>query len=152
MGYLVTLDMFGYAYSQISTIPFLVLARALGDTSSEFKRCQAKWILETCDAIYKQSSILREDNKKLFENYMKSPANRTIEHVTNNFVFLGHLFCALRCGDVDAQDVQRWLQEGFMKSLIEETIRRRLNKWQDLENSMENIGKVLGINQKVYID
>ncbi|GBC02143.1 hypothetical protein RclHR1_04480007 [Rhizophagus clarus] len=152
MGYLVTLDIFGYAYSQISTVPFLVLSRALGDTSSEFKRRQAKWILETCDAIYKQSSILREDNKKLFENYMKSPANRTIEHVPNNLVFLGHLFCALRCGDVSAQDVQRWLQEGLIKSLIEETIRRRLNKWQDLEESMEDIGKVLGINQKVYIN
>jgi hypothetical protein len=152
MGYLVTLDMFGYAYSQVSTVPFLVLAKALGDTSSEFKKRQAKWILETCDAIYKQSSILREDNKKLFENYMKSPANRTIEHIPNNLVFLGHLLCALRCGDINAQDVQRWLQEGFMKSLIEETIRRRLNKWQDIEKSMEDISKVLGINQKVYID
>jgi hypothetical protein len=152
MGYLVTLDIFGYTYSQISTVPFLVLSRALGDTSSEFKRRQAKWILETCDAIYKQSSTLREDNKKLFENYMKSPANRTIEHVSNNLVFLGHLFCALRCGDVSAQDVQRWLQGGLIKSLIEETIRRRLNKWQDIEESMEDIGKFLGVNQKVYID
>ncbi|RIA98283.1 hypothetical protein C1645_870824 [Glomus cerebriforme] len=152
MGYLVTLDIFGYTYSQISTVPFLVLARALGDTSSEFKRRQAKWILETCDAIYKQSSILRENNKNLFENYVKSPANRTIDQVPNNLVFLGHLFCALRCGDVSAQDVQRWLQEGLMKSLIEETIRRRLNKVQDIEQSMENMVKVLGINQKVYID
>ncbi|PKK71641.1 hypothetical protein RhiirC2_744260 [Rhizophagus irregularis] len=152
MGYLVTLDIFGYAYSQISTVPYLVLSRALGDTSSEFKRRQAKWILETCDAIYKQSSALREDNKKLFKNYIENPANRTIEHVPNNLVFLGHLLCALRCGDVSAQDVQRWLQGDLLKSLIEETIRRRLNKWQDIEESMEDIAKVLGVNQKVYIN
>src|SRR4051812_39834232 len=123
MGYLVTLDIFGYTYRQISTVPFLVLAKSLFDTSTEFKRRQTKWILETCDAIYKQSSILRKDNKKIFENYMKSPVNRTIEHVPNNLVFLGHLLCALRCGDVNVQDAQRWIQEGLMKSLIEETIR-----------------------------
>ncbi|RGB39494.1 hypothetical protein C1646_811922 [Rhizophagus diaphanus] len=152
MGYLVTLDIFGYAYSQISTVPYLVLSRALGDTSSEFKRRQAKWILETCDAIYKQSSALREDNKKLFKNYIENPANRTIEHVPNNLVFLGHLLCALRCGDVSTQDIQRWLQGDLLRSLIEENIRRRLNKWQDIEESMEDIAKVLGVNQKVYIN
>ena len=152
MGYLVTLDIFGYTYSQITTVPFLVLARALADTSTEFKRRQAKWVLDTCDAIYKQSNILREDNKKLFEDYIKSPANRTIEYVPNNLVFLGHLFCALRCGDIDAKDLQSWLQEGLMKNLIEETIRRRLNKWQEIETMMEDISKVLGIDQKTYID
>ncbi|CAG8542647.1 17837_t:CDS:2 [Funneliformis caledonium] len=152
MGYLVTLDIFGYTYSQITTVPFLVLARALADTSTEFKRRQAKWVLETCDVIYKQSKILREDNKKLFENYIKIPANRTIEHVSNNLIFLGHLLCALRCGDVDVKDLQKWLQEGLMKILIEEFIRRRLNKWQALESMMEDISKVLGISQSVYID
>ncbi|CAI2171102.1 523_t:CDS:2 [Funneliformis geosporum] len=152
IGYLVTLDIFGYTYSQITTVPFLVLFKALADTSTEFKRRQAKWVLETCDVIYKQSKILREDNKKLFENYIKIPTNRTIEHVPNNLMFLGHLLCALRCGDVDAKDLQKWLHEGLMKILIEEFIRRRLNKWQALESEMEDISKVLGINQNVFID
>ncbi|CAG8706836.1 11427_t:CDS:2, partial [Scutellospora calospora] len=93
MGYLTTLDIFGYSYKQITTI----LAKALCDTSTEFRREQFKLILETCDAIYRQSSILREDNKNLFENYMKSPANRTIDIVANNLVYLGHMLCALRC-------------------------------------------------------
>ncbi|CAG8479656.1 4808_t:CDS:2 [Racocetra persica] len=147
-GYLTTLDMFGYSYAQVTTI----LAKALNDTSTEFRRDQFKLILETCDAIYRQSNNLRKENVNLFENYMKSPANRTIDIVANNFVYLGHMLCALRCGDISPQDVKRWLQDGLVVYLIEELIRRRLNKFEVIENEMSNIEKVLGINKKKYID
>ncbi|CAG8714410.1 14625_t:CDS:2, partial [Gigaspora rosea] len=152
LGYLTTLDIFGYSYTQVTTIPFLVLAKAFHDTSTEFRRNQVKLILETCDAIYKQSKTLRKENIDLFENYMKSPANRTIDIVPNNFVFLGHMLCALRCGDINSQDVKRWLQDKLIIYLIEELIRRRLNKFETVENEMSNIVKVLGIDEEKYIN
>ncbi|RIB25054.1 hypothetical protein C2G38_2166846 [Gigaspora rosea] len=148
LGYLTTLDMFGYSYTQVTTI----LAKAFHDTSTEFRRNQVKLILETCDAIYKQSKTLRKENIDLFENYMKSPANRTIDIVPNNFVFLGHMLCALRCGDISSQDVKRWLQDKLIIYLIEEVIRRRLNKFETVENEMSNIVKVLGIDVEKYIN
>ncbi|CAG8787382.1 14355_t:CDS:2, partial [Dentiscutata erythropus] len=151
-GYLTTLDIFGYSYSQITTIPFLVLAKALDDTSTEFRRNQFKLILETCDAVYKQSNNLRKENINLFENYMKSPMNRTIDIVPNNLVYLGHMLCALRCGDISFQDVKRWLQEKLIIYLIEEFIRRRLNKFEAVEKEMSNVGRVLGIDQEKYIN
>ncbi|CAG8478363.1 9300_t:CDS:2 [Cetraspora pellucida] len=147
-GYLTTLDMFGYSYAQVTTM----LAKALNDTSTEFRRDQFKLILETCDAIYRQSNNLRKENINLFENYMKSPTNRTIDIVANNFVYLGHMLCALRCGDISIQDIKRWLQDGLIVYLVEELIRRRLNKFEVIENEMSNIEKVLGIDQKKYID
>nr|CAG8583457.1 5211_t:CDS:10 [Entrophospora candida] len=152
MGYITTLDVFGYAYDQVTTVPFLVLAKSLTDTSTDFHRKQFKLILDTCDAIYKQSQMLREQNKTLFENYMKSPINRTIDQVANNLVYLGHLLCAVRCGDVNKHDLNNWIQKGMFTYIIEETIRRRLNKYEKVEEMMNNVPKVLGINLKAFID
>ena len=53
MGWTATLDILGYSYSQIKTIPFLVLAKAAEDTSTPFKRMQIDLILRTCIQIYK---------------------------------------------------------------------------------------------------
>ncbi|CAG8494496.1 17100_t:CDS:2 [Dentiscutata heterogama] len=152
LGYLTTLDMFGYSYSQVTTIPFLVLAKALNDTSTEFRRDQFKLILETCDAIYKQSNTLRKENINLFKNYMKSPMNRTIDIVPNNLVYLGHMLCALRCGDISSKEVKRWLQNRLIIYLIEEFIRRRLNKFEAVEKEMSSVKKVLDIDQEKYIN
>ncbi|CAG8604767.1 17967_t:CDS:2 [Acaulospora morrowiae] len=152
MGYVTTLDMFGYAYSQVTTVPFLVLAKALSDTSSEFRRRQFKLILDTCNAIYKESKNLREENKQLFEKYMESPLNRTIDVVPNNLVYLGHLLCALRCGDVTPQDLESWLKNRLIEYLMEETIRRKLNKFTLIEEEMKDVSKVLGIDKREYIE
>ncbi|CAG8469306.1 9457_t:CDS:2 [Paraglomus brasilianum] len=153
MGYITTLDVLGYTYSQMTTIPFLVLAAALSDTSTQFRQWQLKLILETCDAIYKQSTNLREENKQLFAKYLASPLNRTIDVVANNDVFLGHLLCAFRCGDVSAQSLQTWLDGGMVKYLIEENIRRRLNiSISVIDNHFENIQTALGIDQTKYFD
>ncbi|KAG9297718.1 hypothetical protein G9A89_011233 [Geosiphon pyriformis] len=153
MGYMTTLDVFGYSYSQLTSIPFLVLERAFSDTSLDFRRKQFRLVFETCDAIYKQSTKLREENKAIFPNYTKSPLNRTIDSVANNFVFLGHLLCAIRCGDVSLVELQQYLQEGLITFAIEETIRRRLNRAApQIEEQFNNIQTLLGIDQKAYID
>ncbi|CAI2191345.1 16351_t:CDS:2, partial [Funneliformis geosporum] len=67
---------------------FLVLFRALADTSTEVKRRQAK-------SQRKELSIM-----------------------PNNLMFLGQMLCAWRCGEVVTKDLQRWLQEGLMEILI----------------------------------
>ncbi|CAG8447098.1 15411_t:CDS:2 [Acaulospora colombiana] len=152
MGYVTTLDIFGYTYSQITTVPFLVLAKAFSDTSSEFCRRQIKLIIDTCDAIYRESKYLRVDNKQSFEKYLESPLNRTIDVIPNNLVYLGHLLCALRCGDVTSQELEGWLKGGLIKYLIEEEIRRRLNKFTTIESGMNDVASILGIDKKEYIE
>ncbi|CAG8573509.1 7226_t:CDS:10 [Diversispora eburnea] len=153
LGYMTTLDIFGYSYSQITTVPFLILSKALSDTSTEFRRRQFKLIFETCDAIYKQSNYLHDDNKKLFEDYLKSPLNRTIDIVPNCMVYLGHLLCALKCKDVNLPDLQRWLNDGLIEYLIEETIRRKFNKLKSSEIIKEmDVSKVFRIDKKKYIE
>ncbi|CAG8466994.1 1034_t:CDS:2 [Ambispora gerdemannii] len=153
LGYMTTLDVFGYAYSQLTTVPFLVLGKALGDTSTDFRRKQLTLILDTCRALYKQSTYLREENKTLFEKYTKSPLNRTVDSVANHVVLLGHILCALQLGDITLTQVQQYLQEGLFTYAIEETIRRRLNRaLPGIEEKFDDIQKFLGIDQKSLID
>ncbi|CAG8475296.1 4639_t:CDS:2 [Ambispora leptoticha] len=153
LGYMTTLDVFGYSYAQLTTIPFLVLGRAFSDTSMDFRRFQFKLILETCDAIYKQAANLREENKMLFEKYTKSPLNRTIDSVANHEVLFGHLLCAVRCGDVSLAQVHSYIQSGMVKYAVEETIRRRLNRnLGNIEEQLNNARVLLGIDQKEYFD
>ncbi|RHZ82631.1 hypothetical protein Glove_106g44 [Diversispora epigaea] len=153
LGYMTTLDIFGYSYSQITTVPYLILSKSLSNTSTEFHRRQFKLIFETCDAIYKQSNYLRDDNKKLFEDYLKSPLNRTIDIVPNCMVYLGHLLYALKCKDVNLPDLQRWLNDGLIEYLIEETIRRKFNKLKSSEIIKEmDVSKAFKIDKKKYIE
>ncbi|CAG8573990.1 2824_t:CDS:2 [Ambispora gerdemannii] len=153
LGYMTTLDVFGYSYAQLTTIPFLILGKAFTDTSMDFRRVQFKLILETCDAIYKQATNLREENKVLFEKYTKSPLNRTIDSVANHEVLFGHLLCAVRCGDVSLAQVHSYIQSGMIKYAVEETIRRRLNRnIGNLEEQLNNTQMLLGIDQKEYFD
>ncbi|KAG0347481.1 hypothetical protein BG005_000130 [Podila minutissima] len=125
LGYVVTLDATGYTYSQSTTVPFLVLAKAIEDSfpTTEFKQRQFQLILDTCDAIYQSSRSLRETTKTMVKDFCASHVNRTVDVVTNNFIFLGHVLCALRAGDLTAEEVAELMPQ-LEIAMVEEQIRR----------------------------
>jgi len=69
LGWTATLDSLGYTYSQLETIPFLVLARASQDLSTQHKRTQFQLLLQTCTQIYRDASSAQDnkDNKESSE-------------------------------------------------------------------------------------
>ncbi|KAG0251670.1 hypothetical protein BG011_007458 [Mortierella polycephala] len=135
LGYVVTLDATGYTYSQSTTVPFLVLAKALeAHPMTEFKQRQIRLILETCDAIYRNSRSLRESTKALVEQFCASHTQRTVDVITNNFVFLGHVICAVRANDITAAEMAAFMPR-FEAVMVEEQIRRDMS-WRVSEDLM----------------
>ncbi|CAO3571590.1 unnamed protein product [Mortierella alpina] len=138
LGYVVTLDATGYTYSQSTTVPFLVLAKALeAYPMTEFKQRQVQLILQTCDAIYEHSKTLRETTKTLVEQFCTSHTQRTVDVITNNYVFLGHVICALRAGDITSEEMQTLLPQ-FEPAMVEEQIRRDMS-WRVSEDLMGGV-------------
>ncbi|KAG0207054.1 hypothetical protein BGX28_001597 [Mortierella sp. GBA30] len=135
LGYVVTLDATGYTYSQSTTVPFLVLAKALeAHPMTEFKQRQIRLILQTCDAIYRNSNSLRETTKTLVEQFCASHTQRTVDVITNNYVFLGHVICAVRAGDITS-DAMTSLMPRFEAVMVEEQIRRDMS-WRVSDDLM----------------
>ncbi|KAG0006425.1 hypothetical protein BGZ65_008184 [Modicella reniformis] len=147
LGYVVTLDATGYTYSQSTTVPFLVLAKAFESfPMTEFKQRQLRLILETCDAIYRDSKSLREDTKALVKNFCASHTQRTVDVITNNYVFLGHIICALRAGDITTADINA-LWPKFETAMVEEQIRRDMS-WRVSEDLMGSVMDWFDINRQ----
>ncbi|KAF9958379.1 hypothetical protein BGZ72_000445 [Mortierella alpina] len=138
LGYVVTLDATGYTYSQSTTVPFLVLAKALeAHPMTEFKQRQIQLILQTCDAIYQHSKTLRETTKTLVEQFCTSHTQRTVDVITNNYVFLGHVICAIRAGDITSEEMQSLMPQ-FEPAMVEEQIRRDMS-WRVSEDLMGGV-------------
>ncbi|KAF9109988.1 hypothetical protein BGX27_006902 [Mortierella sp. AM989] len=147
LGYVVTLDATGYTYSQSTTVPFLVLVKALeSHPMTEFKQRQIKLILETCDAIYQSSKSLRETTKNMVEQFCASHQYRTVDVITNVYVFLGHVICALRAGDITSAEMSLLISK-FEVAAIEEQIRRDMS-WKVSEDLMGGIMEWLNIDRK----
>ena len=98
LGWTVTLDPLGYAFSQVKTVPFMVLCKLYNMPPSEFTEFQIKLVEDTCMEIIKDASNpkneirLNEEVTKLFEGYLKDPLVRTIDSIANNQVFLLQLY------------------------------------------------------------
>ncbi|KAF9581483.1 hypothetical protein BGW38_001475, partial [Lunasporangiospora selenospora] len=123
MGYVVTLDATGYTYSQQTTVPFLVLVKALGThPMTEFQI---------------QSKSLRENTKKQLELWCESHTNRTADVITNNYVFLGQVISAVRTGDITKEELLQWLPK-LERFMVEEQIRRDMS-WRVNEQLMGEI-------------
>ncbi|KAF9208381.1 hypothetical protein BGZ49_008966 [Haplosporangium sp. Z 27] len=146
LGYVVTLDATGYTYSQTTTVPFLVLVKALeSHPMTEFKQRQIKLILETCDAIYRNSNSLRETTKTMVEQFCLTHEQRTVDVVNNIYVFLGHVICALRAGDISAEQMNSLFPK-FEVAVIEEQIRRDMS-WKVSAALMGSVMEWLNIDR-----
>ncbi|KAK3841070.1 MAG: hypothetical protein J3R72DRAFT_445892 [Linnemannia gamsii] len=147
LGYVVTLDATGYTYSQSTTVPFLVLVKALESyPMTEYKQRQIHLILETCDQIYTHSNSLRQTTKSMVEQFCASHTQRTVDVVTNNYVFLGHVICALRVGDITKEEMDKMFAK-FETTMVEEQVRRDMS-WRVSEDLMGGVMEWFDVNRQ----
>lgn len=158
-GYMTTLDILGYTYSQTLAIPFLALAKASQNTSTEFMRTQYKFILDTCVKIYMDSSRsdennLRKDVLSKFTRYNEEPLLRTIDSIPSNEVFLSYLICERQMKDDSCNLLfDTNYMNMFMCHMCEEQIRRRQRKYENISTSdlSKLITGVLNIDISRYV-
>ena len=128
----VTLEASGYEYSQMKTVPFLILAKLAQmkyeKPGSEFLNFQFDLVKQTCMKIMQDGSNEDFKNKfteevmKLYENYVSEPIIRTIDSIPSNTVFLAQLYIAFEIGEKSKGE------EYFNKlfaTLLEEELRRK---------------------------
>eukprot|EP01022_Parablepharisma_sp_SALTPOND_P008002 TRINITY_DN135052_c0_g1_i1.p1 TRINITY_DN135052_c0_g1~~TRINITY_DN135052_c0_g1_i1.p1 ORF type:complete len:1034 (+),score=152.86 TRINITY_DN135052_c0_g1_i1:8277-11378(+) len=124
-----THDILAIAKHQPVRIPFLVLIKALDAATTEHKRRQFKWILDTCIALYnvpEHKELIMEDYKEVFAKYIEFPQYRTSEFVRSIPIFFTHFCLALTHGDIKDVDAKT-----FVRAIMEEILRR---KTQDVTN------------------
>lgn len=127
MGWMCTLNILGYNYQQVTTVPFNILAKSLIDlhkSTSEFKKTACKMILDVCIAIYRESSATMRD--ELFDSYgnlkyIKHACERTIDCVPNHLTYLAKVLCTLKNGDII---MKRHCYENLVNYVLEEQHRR----------------------------
>ncbi|KAF9138827.1 hypothetical protein BGX30_008706 [Mortierella sp. GBA39] len=147
LGYVVTLDATGYTYSQSTTVPFLVLVKALeSHPMTEHKQRQIRLILETCDQIYIHSNSLRQSTRTMVQQFCASHTQRTVDVVTNNYVFLGQVICAVRAGDISVEEM-KGLGERFETAMVEEQVRRDMS-WRMSGDLMGGVLEWFDVNRQ----
>ncbi|KAJ6250829.1 hypothetical protein M0813_15645 [Anaeramoeba flamelloides] len=152
-GFMTTLNVLGYSYSQIASIPFLVLNKAAESLKTEFEKIRFNWIFETCQRIYQDSKQLRDEIILKFNNYLKTPLNRLKDVISNNAMFLAQCVVALHMGDIHFKSSQDIFK--FLTFLIEEELRRRQPRKIRLLTQVEIIERcltILNVDQEKYIE
>ncbi|KAJ3450159.1 hypothetical protein M0812_06326 [Anaeramoeba flamelloides] len=152
-GFMTTLNVLGYSYSQIASIPFLLLNKAAESLKTEFEKIRFNWIFETCQRIYQDSKQLRDEIILNFNNYLKTPLNRLKDVISNNAMFLAQCVVALRMGDIHFKSSQDIFK--FLTFLIEEELRRRQPRKIRLLTQVKIIERclsILNVDQEKYIE
>ena len=103
LSWTVAQDVLAYEPRQLAVIPFLLLAKAAYDQSTEHKKTQYKLIYDTCFAIYNENKgLLIPAIKSRLNKYLTNPEVRTSDSVQNNRVCLNHLYMPVQSGDMEA--------------------------------------------------
>ena len=142
LGYVCTLDVTGYTGSQMTTVPFLVLHRALQDLIAKddtWTRFVLRLVLETCTAIYRPRIEFREDLLKRYNGYLEGPAGRVSDVVPSTRTFIMHLYTALLSGDLRMEEFQEHAK-ALCNAIIEETVRRTLRNVESLPEPVSFYG------------
>lgn len=145
LAWTVAQDVLAFEPKQLTIIPFLLLAKAALDQTTEHKKLQFKLIFDTCMAIYKEhTKMILPDLKVKLEKYLTNPEVRTVDSISNNRVFLIHLYVASQAGDIDAKTIPT-----IFPHLMEEELRRG-SPSMDAEAHEFN-KKMLGVDESKYI-
>ncbi|KAJ5068179.1 hypothetical protein M0811_12515 [Anaeramoeba ignava] len=153
LGWTATLDVMGYTFAQVKSIPFLVLAKSAESLNTQFEQKQFKMILDTCLAIYKSTASIFQDFLPVFQKYTLDPFARTIDSVPNNFIFLMHAYCAKQNGDLKQELLDNLFK--FTQYVSEEEIRRHKPfQFRELDSSQidDLMWKILDIDEDLYIN
>lgn len=93
-----TLDPMGYTVGQLTTIPFLVLNRAIEDVAddpTESRKRVLGLVLETCVKLVEQNESLRRQIIEAANLFTRMPAGRTADVVPSINVLVAQLITLL---------------------------------------------------------
>lgn len=155
----VTLDPLGYSYSQIKTVPFLILSKLAQmvheQPTSELLKFQFELVKQTCMQIMKDGSQEHFETKfnqeviDLYTKYVDDLSIRTIDSIANNAVFLSQLYIAMECGGVPVQGEAYF--DTLFKGLLEEELRRKERSLPDNFDNTEWLFKLFNVDVEKYI-
>lgn len=155
----VTLDPLGYSYSQIKTVPFLILAKLAEmmheKPNNEFLKFQFDLVKKTCEQIMKDGSKEGFENKfnvevfNLYTKYLEDTSVRTIDSIANNSIFLAQLYIAKEIDGLPTKE-EGYFDEIF-KALLEEELRRRQRNHPEDFNPRDWLFKMLNVDVEKYI-
>jgi hypothetical protein len=165
MGWMTTLDVLGYSYSQVKTIPFAVLAHLLmrlKENDNEFNRKLYKYVSETCCQIMKDASSestnidhikMSDEITNIYNNYLTNPLVRLVDSVANNKIFLAQVHIAKLLGYITEMSTDD--NKLFARYLLEEEYRRYQPKTLLSENNQltdQVLIKLIGIDLYNYVE
>ena len=154
-GWMCTLDILGFDFMQLVTIPFALLSYVKSQPASEFNLAYTKCVEDICYAICKQ-------HPKYFDNviikanqYIENGCIRTIDQIGNNQIFLAQLRLLKRMPEFTEKITLDINSERFVFYLLEEEL-RRWNKYYfgDTMRSptCDELIDILGLDRKVLVD
>ena len=156
----VTLEPSGYAYNQIKTVPFLILAKIAQmlheKPDSQFLAFQFELVKQTCVQIMRDGSLKKFEHKfdeeviELYNKYIDHTNLRTIDSIANNTVYLAQLYIVKECGLSLPQGVLYF--DNFIKLLLEEELRRKSFPLDEVVNINQWILDLLKVDVKTLIE
>jgi hypothetical protein len=159
MGWAVTLDPLGYSYSQVKTVPFLILAKlaqmVAEKPDSAFIGFQFNLVKETCIQIMRDGSREGFDIRfcnEITENFIKyvdDPTVRTVDIIASNTVFLAQIYIAFEAGYLKEKNAE--YMNKFFKCMLEEELRRRQRALDDNFDTNAWLMKMLNVDVDKYI-
>ena len=159
LGWDVTLEPAGYAYLQMKTVPFLILAKLAQmrheRPGSEFLDFQFELVKKTCLKIMEDGSKpefehkFNEEVMALYEKYVEDPSSRTIDSIASNAVFLAQLYIAFELG---AKSKGEEYFEKLFLGLLEEELRRKQLQLPEGFNETEWLIQLLNVNVEEHIN
>lgn len=155
LGWVLTTDPLGYAYTQKMNVPFLLLSKYainhIKDPKSEFFQQMFNRMMETCIQIMRDDEepsfggTWRQEFVNSFRGYF-TEAEVRCENIAKNEIFMMQAFCARKIGWLNEKDFEDF--EKMFEKICEEQLRRNQKKW-DEDSISENVLKILGISDKV---
>ncbi|KAJ3427699.1 inter-alpha-trypsin inhibitor heavy chain family member [Anaeramoeba flamelloides] len=152
-GFMTTLDVLGYSYSQVATIPFLVLAKACQNLQSEFEKKQFKMILDTCNHVYLDTTEMKKEVVNLWNDYTLKGLLRTPDSIISNRLFVSRLLTGFANKTIEFPKSNDHIVS-FLQCLVEEEFRRNQGKKiKQMSSDQINkiVYKILNVNEKKYI-
>lgn len=107
-GFMCCLDIMGYAYEQLVTIPFLVLQKAMLDVQNDGTEARQRvyeHVEKTCVAVIQQNKTLQQDIIEKVAGFIKpkeGTSTRTSDVVKSVPVLLTQFYCLLKALEPEA--------------------------------------------------
>ena len=155
LGWVLTTDPLGYAYTQKMSIPHLLMGivavKHLQEPNSEFLQCLFGRLMETCLQIMRDNDdpgfggTWKKEFRDLWFGYLKEAEVRC-DNISRNEIFLTQLFCAKTIGWLEEKEMGDF--EKIFEKICEEEMRRYQAKFEE-KTANKRVLDILGIKSEI---